>query len=135
MLREMDGELKQYYKSISRALVCDKKEKRHILDAIKNSIDCYISDNPDAGVMDIIAHFGSANDVAAEYYNGETPWEITTKIKNGKQIIRVVVIAIAIALLVYLLAIVAIVIADVNALNGYNEVIVEEALIKTPIII
>lgn len=112
--------LKQYYKSVSKELVCDLKTKRRIVRAIKNSASCFIMDNPRASINEIIEHFGTAQEVAEEYCDNESATTINSKVKRTKYIVISVVVAIIIALSIYVITVAIMLVADIKGSNGYG---------------
>lgn len=120
MIKKTHKELKQYYKSISNELICSGKKKRQILMSIKDSIACYISENPETSIDDIKNHFGTATEIADEYYNNESTSNLKAKVTIKKIIIITVIVALAIALLIYIASMITLVITGIEEHNGYG---------------
>ena len=54
MTNNLSKELKKYYREIGKFLSCSNKEKKNIIGSIKSSVECYLSENPDSNIDDII---------------------------------------------------------------------------------
>ena len=119
MENDMKKELKQYYSEISKALISTGREKRAIINSIKESVSCYLEEHPKADIDEIRSHFGSAKDVAEEYLNNETTEAIRAKINRGNTILLMVSIAVIIALLVFIAAICIELLESYRSIHGY----------------
>ena len=124
--KEMNRALNSYYRDIDNALVCGGREKREIVANIRNSVACYLSEHHEASIDDIYENFGSAKDVADEYYNNEEAAVIRVKIKRSRVIVLSVVIALILALLIYIAAIVTALVSEMKSTDGYDKEYVEE---------
>lgn len=119
MTKNLSKELKQYYHEIGKALTCNNREKKNIINSIKTSVECYLSENPDLTIDDIIKKFGSAKDIAEEYYNNESAENITAKMKKSKKILLCVVATLGIALLIYIVIVVTALIHGMEGSDGH----------------
>ena len=120
MTKNLSKELKKYYHEISKLLYCSNKEKKNIIGSIKSSVECYLYENPDSNIDDIIKKFGSAKDVADEYYNNESTEEISAKMKNSSKIFMCIVIGIIVALVLYVIVIISALIDNMNSVDNYS---------------
>ena len=91
MANEINRELKNYYGEISKVLICSGREKREIINSIKESVSCYLNEHPEADIDEIRSIFGTSKEVAEEYLNNETAESIRTKIKRGNAVILTVI--------------------------------------------
>ena len=89
MTRNLNKELKKYYRDIGKAL-SGSKEKKAIITQIKSSVECYIHDKPYSTIGDIINHFGNPNEIADEYYNDSNAKQLADKLKK-RSIISIIV--------------------------------------------
>ncbi len=89
-----ERELNDYYKAVSKALRCDKKQKRAFLNELKANVADYISSEPDATMERIYGEFGAPYEISAGFaeVNGNT---------GRRRILRIVLIAVIIALVIY----------------------------------
>ena len=120
MTNNLSKELKKYYHEIGKSLSCSNKEKKKIIGSIKSSVECYLSENPDSNIDDIIKKFGSAKDIADEYYNNESTEEISAKMKNSRKIFMCIVIGIIVALVLYVIVIISALIDNMNSVDNYS---------------
>ena len=102
MTRNLNKELKKYYRDIGKAL-SDSKEKKAIITQIKSSVNNYLEENQDATISDVVNRIGSPHQIANEYIDNQSNDEIAAKIKVGKRILIAVCVVLVAALLIYLL--------------------------------
>ena len=102
MTRNLNKELKKYYRDISKAL-SGSKEKKAIITQIKSSVNHYLEENQDATISDVVNRIGSPQQIADEYIDNQSNDEIAAKIKVGKRILIAVCVVLVAALLIYLL--------------------------------
>lgn len=128
MTKNLSKELKQYYHEIGKALTCNNREKKNIINSIKTSVECYLSENPDLTIDDIIKKFGSVKDIAEEYYNNESAENITAKMKKSKKILLCVIVTLSLALLIYIVIAITAFIQGTSKSDGYyvDSLITEE---------
>ena len=65
------ADLKRYYNDVSRALVCDRAQKRAILTALRENLEEYASEHTDASGETLRAVFGTPEEIAAGALEGE----------------------------------------------------------------
>lgn len=122
-------DLKQYYKQIWKLLPCSRAYKKRLIHELKDSVSSYLKVYPDADMRAIEKHFGTSEQIAIACSTEIDASEIVKKHSMRKQIITVVVATAAVALALWL---VALVIASIDAAGderGYIEtgvVIIEE---------
>lgn len=126
MIHNTNKQLAKYYKDIKNELVCSEKEKRSIIDMIKENIEDYISEHPDVSFDDLIKHFGTPQEIAGAYCATEGTDAIRAKLKTKKIITLSVVGALLIALLIYCSAIALITCDTINEMNGFSTEIILE---------
>lgn len=102
MTRNLNKELKKYYRDIGKAL-SGSKEKKAIITQIKSSVNNYLEENQDATISDVVNRIGSPHQIANEYIDNQSNDEIAAKIKVGKRILIAVCVVLVAALLIYLL--------------------------------
>lgn len=126
MANEINRELKNYYGEISKVLICSGREKREIINSIKESVSCYLNEHPEADIDEIRSIFGTSKEVAEEYLNNETAESIRTKIKRGNAVILIVSIAVTIALIVFIAAICFELLESSSISHGYTKEYITE---------
>lgn len=131
MKNNLKKELDKYYHDISKAL--PRNRKKEFLTDIKNGVNSYLADNPEATIDDVITFIGEPKDIADEYYANETGEEITKGIKIGKKIVFSVIIVLVIAIIIYIIAISKIMIDDEKGDHGHYTVDISEIASNTDI--
>lgn len=112
-----NSELKAYYKEIEKLLVCDRKQKDEFMFALKADIDEYIATVGETDIESIRAEFGTPEKIAESFLSNSDALTIKKKLDIKKCII----IAVVVALLIYL-AFVIISLIDVHTeAHGYIE--------------
>lgn len=101
MTRNLNKELKKYYRDISKAL-SGSKEKKAIIAQIKSSVNNYLEENQNATIYDVVKRIGFPEQIADEYIDNQSNDEISAKIKVGKRILIAVCVVLAAALLIYI---------------------------------
>lgn len=100
MTRNLNKELKKYYRDISKAL-SGSKEKKAIITQIKSSVNHYLEENQDATISDVVNRIGSPQQIADEYIDNQSNDEIAAKIKVGKRILIIAISSLVLALVIY----------------------------------
>lgn len=77
---EMPG-LKYYYKQVRKSLTAPQAEKDRIIDMLKSNVIEYLAVHANAGVADIIDHFGKPEMFQFEYLATLDDWEINRKVR------------------------------------------------------
>lgn len=121
MTKNLNKELNAYYRDISRSLLCSGSEKKKLLDQIKSSVENYLVENPDATIESIIEKIGSPEEISDGYYSNMDGAIVANRMRIGRKILLSVTLAVASALMVYIIAIVLVTIADINSIQGYFE--------------
>ena len=75
----LDAALKQYYRNIRSELPCSWGQRNRILRQIRESVDNYLEENPDADFAAIEAHFGNAQTIASSYIDVQDAPELLRK--------------------------------------------------------
>lgn len=110
-------QLKSYYKEISSALICSAKQKKAFMNELKSDIDEYLATCPQADMDKIKAEFGTAQEIASSFITGSD----TAEIKRKLDIRKLLIIAVIIALAIYL-AFIVISLIDVHSeAHGYIQ--------------
>lgn len=110
-------DLNSYYSLISRSLICSKKQKAAFLGELKTSVEEYLCENEGATAEDVYAFFGTPAEIAGSFMENNS----AEKLKKGLGVRRMVFIALAVALLIYL-AFIVISLIDVHSeAHGYMK--------------
>lgn len=94
----MEKDLDNYYKQIAKALPAGGRKA--LLPGIREGVEAYLAENPDATMDDVIAYVGTPECIAGEYYANQDGREITQKIKASR-IILIGVVSVMLAALLF----------------------------------
>ncbi len=117
MNRVTDKELKNYYSQIERLLFCDRKKKKEFLCQLKENVEDFLSDMPEATMEDIKKAFGTPESICGSFIENTD----SVKIKKQIQLKKVLIISVIIALIIYALFVVASLIDVHTEAHGYFE--------------
>lgn len=95
-----DSALKRYVRSISDGLPYSMRARKQILSQIRESIDDYLQENPEADLATVQAHFGTPQEIAASFVNEQDASTLLHKMSIKKKVLVMVAGALSIALLV-----------------------------------
>lgn len=110
-------ELKEYYREIERLLICSRKDKSAFMSELKANIEDYISDTGKSDIESIKTEFGTPEVIAESFLSNVNALAIRKKLNIKKCII----IALIVALAVYI-GFVVISLIDVHTeAHGYME--------------
>lgn len=115
MTKTNDRELKEYYARISHCVVCGHKQKSAFLKELKNTVEEFRLSNPDASVDEIKAFFGSPEQIAASFTENRD-WR---ELKKNLSVKKLLLLAVILALLIYVAFIVISLIDVHEEAHGY----------------
>lgn len=117
----------QYLRAIKKALPCDSAQKKRYIAGLRDSIQPYLSEHPDATLEDLYTSIGSPESIAESFMAGLDPKQLSHRL-SAKRRIAIGVISI-VAVLAIFIGVVAIAFADDlhSYLNGYVVEIIEES--------
>lgn len=81
---------KRYIRSVSDTLSCSRKAKKQIVSRIRDGVEDYLLQNPDADFEMIQAHFGTPQEIAASYVDEQDASGLLKKISIKKKVLVVV---------------------------------------------
>lgn len=117
MERVTDKELKNYYLQINCRVLCDHKQKKEFLCQLKENVEEYISEVPDATIEEIEKAFGTPEKIAESFMvNADS-----IKIKKQIQAKKILAFAVVIALVIYAIFVVISLIDVHTEAHGYFE--------------
>lgn len=122
----LDAALKQYYRNIRSELACSWGQRNRILRQIRESVDNYLEENPDADFAAIEAHFGNAQTIASSYIDVQDAPELLRKMRIKKRVIAIIAGAMAVVLLIWGAAVIWAIVDTESRNDGYMDVIVGE---------
>ena len=125
MTRNLNKELKKYYRDIGKAL-SGSKERKAIITQIKSSVNNYLEENQDATISDVVNRIGSPQQIADEYIDNQSNDEIAAKIKVGKRILIIAISSLVLALVIYIAFVIASFVYDMRTTDTYSETVISE---------
>ena len=125
MTRNLNKELKKYYRDIGKAL-SGSKERKAIITQIKSSVNNYLEENQDATISDVVNRIGSPHQIANEYIDNQSNDEIAAKIKVGKRILIIAISSLVLALVIYIAFVIASFVYDMRTTDTYSETVISE---------
>ena len=115
-------ELKNYYLSIQKELILGGTEKKKLMRDIRNAVESYLQENPDATVEDITAHFGTPQEISATYLEEMPSQELQKKLKIKKWAVGIVLGAVACGIVMWAIVVGAALIHEFKNADGFYEV-------------
>ena len=82
--------LRHYYWEVSNLLPCNPRIKQTLMDEIKENIDQFLEEYPDADYDVIVQRFGTPQQIAASYLEEMDPQEVLNKLNTRKRIAGIV---------------------------------------------
>ena len=86
-----------YIRDVNKQLIATRTQKRRLVDDLKNDIRQHIADGKIAGYDDIVAYFGTPEQVAKDFFATADIKEIKKKLFRK----RIVILAIVVCLLLF----------------------------------
>ena len=115
----MKKQLSNYYREIYRFLPCSGNSKKRILSRLKETINCYLEEHPEADFAQLEAHFGTPRQIADSYISELSVTEISQKIRIRKWILMIIGILCAAVLTVWLIAVGIAAVSEWKSANGF----------------
>ena len=82
--------LKRYYWEVGNLLPCNRRIKQMLMEEIKENIDQFLEEYPDADYDGIVRRFGTPQQIAASYLEEMDPQEVLNKLNTRKRIAGIV---------------------------------------------
>lgn len=99
--KELEKELKPYFRSISYALPYSYSKKKKYFLNLKSEISSYVEENPDAKLEDIKENFGTPGEIMDSILETEGGDKILHSLKVGRWIKRVVLVTCILLVVIY----------------------------------
>ncbi len=125
-MSELEKQLKNYYRDIRHCLPGSGKLKKQIMCNIQQSVNAYLEEKPLADFEEVQRHFGTAQQIAAAYVEELDTSEVMKKLRIRKTVVGVVCAAVALALLLWGIALVTALIDGHNSGAGSIETFITE---------
>lgn len=82
--------LRRYYWEVNNLLPCNPRIKQTLMDKIKENIDQFLEEYPDADYDVIVQRFGTPQQIAASYLEEMDPQEVLYRLNTRKRIAGIV---------------------------------------------
>lgn len=89
---KIEKDIKKYIDEVEEYLVCISKDKKNIIDEIRNSIYVYAEENGISDIKEVYDHFGTPEEIASQHLSTVDP----KMIKKALSIKRIFAVAMAI---------------------------------------
>ena len=96
-----DAALKQYYRSVRKALPCSRKMKRQIVAQLKDGVNEYLATNQDADFWAVQNHFGTPQQIASGFVEDQSTSALLHKMSIKKKIVAIIAGTAAVAILLW----------------------------------
>ena len=110
----IEKETEKYISDVSSRLLCSKKKKKEIIADIRGAVLDFTEGNGTKDIKEVYEHFGTPEELAKAHLSELDPAQIKKKVN----IRRVVIVAIAVALLLYIAIITLAFIDSKNSTSG-----------------
>ena len=112
-----EGQLADYISEIKKQLCCDRKAKKQFISDLQNTILEYREANPNATFDELIAHFGTPETIARDFL--ENAEEYRSRESKNKKALRITLIALLTALLIFVGIIAIVIVTNNRRTAGY----------------
>ena len=121
-MNRIDARLRRYYRQISAILPCEKRMKAEILSQLRESVEQFRTQNPDADFSAVQAHFGSPEQIAASYVDNQDADALIKKLRIKRRVITAVAAALTAIVLMWGAAVIWAAIDSKNSKIAYIEI-------------
>ena len=115
----LDTALKRYYRNIRKDLPCSYKMKKRIMQQIRESVDQFLEQNPDADFDAVQLHFGEPQTIALSYIEDQDAPELLRRMRIRKKVLAIVAGTMALVLAVWMVAMAWAVINEQQTTGGH----------------
>lgn len=109
----------RYLRQVRSWLPCSCKAKRKIIGEIKSNIDDFMTNNPDAQYTNLVARFGTPQEIAASYVNEMDMGELLNSLRIRKKIVRTIAAMAAMIVMLWLGQLTLVHLHYLNQADGY----------------
>ena len=124
-MKVTEKERKIYMQEIKRNLVCDNKQRKKFLSSFSDNMDEYLNDNPDADFAQLQEDLGTPEEIANAFLENTSASNIKKRISFAKWIFA----SVAVALVIYITAIIIVIIDAHIQNNGYGVITTSESMV------
>lgn len=84
MNHKLESQLKKYYRNIKREIPNDYSGKKDIIDNIRQNIEDFLAEQPEATFADVLSQFGNASEIVASFIDDMSTEEIAALLKKDR---------------------------------------------------
>lgn len=110
-----DKEIERYISQIKKNMLCPASKRKTVLEDLKNSVSDYVQEHNVTSIDEVYSHFGKPEVIALQLAQEIEP----QKIKNKLNLRKVLIVGIALALVIFAVALIIIIIDSNTATHGY----------------
>ena len=114
-------ELRGYYRRIGGWLPCGGRCKRKIMNRIRENVNAYLAEHPDADMEEIEARFGGSKEIAAAYVSDMDTGELLTSLRVRRRILTAVMAAVLFVVLSWSGCVLWAIDLEMKTVGGHTE--------------
>lgn len=100
-MKTSNAELQRYFRSIRSWLPCSPKQKRQIMDQVKENVLAFCEEHPEADMNAVENQFGSPCQIASAYVDDLDTPDLLTALRLRKRIFTAVIAGLVAAMLLW----------------------------------
>lgn len=120
-MKNRETDLRRYYRDIRSYLPCSRKQKRRILDEIRERVNIYLEECPEADYDQIEARFGTPQTIAAAYVDDMNTSELLTALGIRRKFVTAVIVGVLALSLIWGIAVSIAYVQAHSVWNGYLD--------------
>ncbi len=118
----IEKEIEKYISDVSSKLLCSKEKKKELIEDIRGAVFDFAEGSDTKDIADIYKHFGTPEELAKAHMSELDPAQIKKKVN----IRRVVIIALTIAVIVFVFALIIALVDSHYDTENYENIILYE---------
>lgn len=128
-MERINADAARFIREIRHGIPCRIKDKKHLVNQIKNNVLSYARDNPDSDYKSIIGRFGTPEQIITSYIAELDESDVIRQMRASKRIVSIAVVTAALILLSWVATVYS---AMSNHINNEDGYIVEELIDEGP---
>lgn len=116
--------VRQYCRAIGRQIAVPRREKRRMLDQIRQMCRSYLEEYPHGDCDALAARFGAPEQIAAAFLEEMEPAAVLDGFRLRRRVLGITAAALAAVVLVWMLAVGGALVNEVRHADGYYDVAV-----------
>lgn len=99
-MRMYNSAAKRYLRELCKSLPCGRKERKRVLEGIRQSIENEQADGPET-YEDLVSRYGSPDEIASAYFSEKSTGELIRELRIGNRVLAILLAAVVAALLIW----------------------------------